>query len=410
MTILLVFSVALVIAVLVSEWTQRSVLSTSLLFLVAGLASGPLGFGWIALDPRAPLASRVIEFTLFLTLFSDGMKLALSELPGIWRLSGRALIFGMPLSLVGTAVLAHAFAGLDWPDAWLIGAVLAPTDPVFAAALLGRQEVPKRLRRLLNVESGLNDGLALPLVLLLLASAGGRAFDPTTIGGELMLGFALGVAIPWSVLRLEASRMFAAGIVYRPLLAFSIALVLHAITSASRANSFLAAFTAGIVVASTSDRVRDDFHRFGESITELAKLMALLLFGALVTPTSIADVGFGAWMFAVAVLVLVRPIAVGISLLGSRLDRREAVAAAWFGPKGFASVVYSLLVLKSDIRGGEHLFHVAAMVIALSITVHSTSDIWVARWFRSAEPEPSGQSASERGRPETPGTGSAHDR
>ena len=117
--------------------------------------------------------STLADLALFTVLFVDGGRLSLRELRAGWRLSGRALGLGMPLALVLVAVATHYLVGLDWTTALLVGAILSPTDPVFASAIVGRSEVPQRLRRLLNVESGVNDGLALPFVLIFLALATG---------------------------------------------------------------------------------------------------------------------------------------------------------------------------------------------------------------------------------------------
>lgn len=172
MTALLVFAVTLFAAVLLSELARRSVLSMAVVFLVAAFVSGRGMTGWIQLDARDAIVERLAELALFSIRFSDGMRLNLRELASRWRLPGRALIVGLPLTLVGTALLARDVAGLSWLDALLVGAVLSPTDPVFAAAITSRDEIPSRLRHLLNVESGINDGLALPIVLALIALAG----------------------------------------------------------------------------------------------------------------------------------------------------------------------------------------------------------------------------------------------
>jgi len=388
METLLVFAVVLLFAVLLSGLASRSVLSTSVLFLAAGMATGPAGAGWIRFEPTDPFVERIADLALFSVLFTDGMRVGVRELARAWRLPGRALLFGLPLTLLGVAALARALIGFDWADALLVGAVLAPTDPVFAAAIVGREEVPARLRRLLNVESGLNDGLALPVVLALLTHAGVGHASLGALLAEVALGIALGVAIPWAVLRLEASLAFQAHAVYEPLLAFSVALLLYALTALTHANAYLAAFAGGITVVSVSPRARESFRRFGEVVTELLKLAALLVFGALVTPASVAGFSAGAWLFVLLVLLLARPVAVGLSLAGSPLGWREVASAAWFGPKGFASVVYALLILESGLAEGPRIFHVVAAVMALSIVAHSSTDVLVARWLRpSDEPE-----------------------
>jgi len=167
--ILLAFAALLFGAVLLSSSAQRSVLSTAVLFLVAGFVLGKGTAGLIVVRPDEPLVAQFTELALFSVLFTDGMRFPLRHLKEIWRLPGRALLYGMPLTLFGTALVAYFLVGLSWVEAALVGAVLSPTDPVFASALVGNDKVPGRLRHLLNVESGVNDGLALPFVIVLLA-------------------------------------------------------------------------------------------------------------------------------------------------------------------------------------------------------------------------------------------------
>ena len=173
-TLLLCFAVLLLFGVLISERAQRTVLSTAVLFLVGGFLLGPGVFDVIAVSSGDPVVSGLAELALFSVLFTDGMRVGFKDLRRAWRLPGRALLFGLPLTLALTAVFAHYIVGLPWLESFLLGAILAPTDPVFAAAIVGREEVPGRLRHLLNVESGVNDGLALPFVLVLLALPAGR--------------------------------------------------------------------------------------------------------------------------------------------------------------------------------------------------------------------------------------------
>ena len=381
MNVVLVFAVALLAATLVSELASRSVLSTAVLFLCAGAITGPLGFDWVRLQPEDRAVETLVDVALFSVLFTDGMQLGVRKLAEAWRLPGRALLLGMPLSFVATAVLAHWLTGLHWPESFLLGAVLAPTDPVFAGAIVGREEVPERLRHLLNVESGLNDGLALPVVLGLLAFAGGGEVQAPALLIEVLIGLGIGIAVPWLVLKLAASRPFNVHEIYEPLLAFAIALLVFALTSLAGGNAFLAAFSAGVTVATVSDKASSDFKRFGAVVAELTKLAALLVFGAMLTPSTFADFDTGAWLFVPLALLLPRPAGVLPALIGSPLDRRETLAAAWFGPKGFASVAYALLLRKSGLEQRDYLFHLIAAVITLSIVAHASTDVVIARWF-----------------------------
>ena len=181
MTVLLVFAAVLLGAVLLSDLAQRSVLSTAVLFLAAGFVLGPSLVGVLpAGGADEDLVRRLAELALFAVLLTDGARVGARQLVSAWGLPGRALLLGMPLVFVLTALAAWGIAGLGWVEAALLGAVLAPTDPVFASAIVGREEVPARLRHLLNVESGINDGLALPVVLVLLSVLGGES---TTVDG-----------------------------------------------------------------------------------------------------------------------------------------------------------------------------------------------------------------------------------
>lgn len=384
MVVLLAFSATLLVAVMVSALAHRSVLSTAVLFLLAGVLLGSGVLNVVSVGPQDPLVAIFAELALFSVLFTDGMRVTAEDLRSA-ALPARALAMGLPITLALTAGLGHFVAGLPWAQSLLIGAVLSPTDPVFAAAIVGRDEVPRRLRRLLNVESGLNDGLALPVVVVLLAVVGGGPVPAGRLGAELAAGLALGVALPWAAIRLERLPVLGAAPLYEPLNAFAIGLLVLSVASLTKANEFLAAFAAGITVGTVSPAVRAAFHQFGDLTAELLKLAALLLFGALISPSFLGGIPLSGYVFAVLVLVVVRPVALAVALFRTGIGRREWLAAAWFGPKGFASVVYGLLILESGVAGADRLFRLTAIVIVLSVLAHASTDVVVARWFRPAK-------------------------
>lgn len=380
--LLTAFAVVLLGAVLLSGLANRTILSTAALFLVAGFVLGDGVLGVVSLSPDDDLVAGLAELALFTVLFSDGMRVGWQDLRSAWRLPGRALGWGLPLTLAITALAAHYLVGLGWAESLLIGAVLAPTDPVFAAALVGNEKVPPRLRQLLNVESGVNDGLALPFVIVFLAvAAGSHDLHLGELALELGIGILIGVAIPWLAIKLEQTRWFAASTQYEPLNGLAIGLLVFAAGKATHGNLFLAAFAAGITVATLGPRQRETFEHFGELIAELFKLAALLVFGVLITPALLGSVGWTGWLFALAALFVARPVAIGLSFLRSGLSVREQAAVAWFGPKGFASVVYGLLVLSAGIAASQQVFQLVAVTIVLSILLHSSTDIVVARGF-----------------------------
>lgn len=389
MTLLLTYAVVLLAAVLVSALAHRTVLSTAVLFLAAGFVLGNEVTGVLDIRPQDDIVATLAELALFGVLFTDGMRVGLRDLTSAWRLPGRALLAGLPMTLLLTALLAHYVAGLDWPEAFLIGAVLAPTDPVFAAALVGNERVPYRLRHLLNVESGVNDGMALPFVIVLLEVAkDSDDLHLAELGTEIAIGLGIGIAVPWIAIRLERTPMFAAASHYRAINAIAIGLLVYALGTATHGNLFLAAFAAGVTIATIGQQEKEAFHEFGELMAELLKLAALLVFGALISPQFLGEIPWTGWVFAVLALIVVRPVALGIAFVGSGLSVREQAAAMWFGPKGFASVVYGLLVLNSGIPAADEIFHLVALTITLSIIAHSSTDVVIARQFDESHEAP----------------------
>ncbi|SEP57162.1 cation:proton antiporter [Streptomyces radiopugnans] len=385
MVLVMVFGVALLIAVLLSGLAARSVLSTSLLFLVGGALVSDGFLGLIHITPDSDIVATTADLALFAVLFTDGMHVSFPALRRAWRNPVRALGLGMPLAFLGVALLAHFLVGLDWTTSFLVGAVLAPTDPVFASAIVGREEVPAKLRQLLNIESGVNDGLALPFVLILIAAAApaGHAEDAdfAAIATELVLGLLFGVLLPLLANWLVRFRLLGAEPRLQPLLPLAVGVTLYAACHLTHANPYLAAFSAGAVIAAVSPEAKEAFEPLGESLAELAKFAALLVFGALLTPQLFGDLSLGGYAVAVLAIVLIRPASMLLSLVGTGFDRKERLTAAWFGPKGFASVVYGLLVLQSGIPRAEDAFTLIAVTIAFSIVAHSSTDVPIARVF-----------------------------
>lgn len=382
MTELLVLGALLLGASLLSTTAQQTALSLPVLFIAAGMAFGPHGLGLLSLQQGSTTVEHLADLALFAVLYVDGMRLGLQDLRTAWRLPGRALLLGLPLTLLTTAVLAHLLLDLGWPEALLVGAVLSPTDPVFASAIVGREGIALPLRRLLNVESGLNDGLALPFVLGLLAWQGAHTASVPRMLMNVVAGVGLGLLLPWGCLRLQAwHRWQPPTPLYASLFTVAVAMLLYALARLTDFNEYLAAFTAGVVLTSFGGQLVQRFEDFGEQVSELLKLGALLAFGALLPPTLFTQSGAMAWAFAFLTLLVARPLPVLLVLNGTTLHRDERLAAAWFGPKGFASVVYGLLVLHSGLPDADVLVQRVALVVVLSMAVHSSTDVAMARWL-----------------------------
>jgi NhaP-type Na+/H+ or K+/H+ antiporter len=379
----LVFGVLLIVAVLISERARTTVLSTAVMFLVVGLV---LGSDWVpgpTIHPSSATLATAAELALFTILFVDGAHLGCHEIADAWRLPGRALLFGLPLTIGAIAVAAHFLLGLDWLVALLLGAVLSPTDPVMVRTILEHEAVPVRLRRLLSVESGLNDGLALPPIIVLLALLGVSSAHPLITVAELVGGIAIGVVCGLAA-ALERVRWLAIAASYRPLLGVGIAFAVFSFCGLVNANNLLAAFAAGVTLATINGELAEAFEQIGEPISEAVKLATLLVFGA----TMSIDLSIGTFAFAFVTLLAARPIALALAFIGRNLPRKEWVAAAWFGPKGFASLLYAALVVASGIPQGTRLYHLVGLVVLMSIVAHSSTDTLVVRSFaREQEPD-----------------------
>lgn len=393
MALLLAYALTLLVAVLISDLARRTVLSTAVLFLGAGLLIGSQAIGALA-KPNTSLLQWLAELALFSVLFSDGMRTGgVEQIRQNWHGPSRALFLGMPLTIGGIAILAHFLVGFGWAAAFLLGAALSPTDPVFVSAIFAVEAVPARVKRLLNLESGLNDGIALLPVMLLLPGMGKAPAHTGRVALELALGVAIGVVIPWVGIALERSRFFGAAGIFEPLNAFSLGLVVLAVAYISGANSFLAAFAAGVSVTTFSRAVTESFERFGELVAELLKLAALLVFGAVIEAHLFISLPGKEYVFVVLATFGMRLPAIWLSFLGSGWSQKEIMAVGWFGPKGFASVVYGILILNIGTPESRHMAHLVALAITASISVYSSTDIFVGRWFK---PKPSTELEQDR--------------
>jgi sodium/hydrogen antiporter len=398
--IVLSFGVVLLLAALASGLAHRSVLSTAVLFLAAGFVLGDGALGVVELTPESAVVHRFVEIALFGALFVDGMSVCVQDLRAEWRSPTRMLVLGLPLALVITAGLAHFLLGLAWQEALLLGAALAPTDPVLAQAIVGRKQIPFGLRHALNVESGVNDGLALPLVVVLLAIVADDPVSPISLFGEVAAGVTIGVVVPWVALMIGSLKPLARAQTYRPLYGVAIAFIVFGLSSITHGNEFLAAFAAGITVATVAEDVTAHTRSLLEPMAELLKLSALLVFGSLLSFTFFGDVPLQAYLFALAALLVARPVSVGLAMWHSDMATPERIAAAWFGPKGFASVVFGLLILSRDLSISVELFHLIGLVVTFSIVLHSSTDVVVAQRFEDEQDrrrQPSTASRSPRG-------------
>ena len=369
-------------AVLISDYAQKSIVSISVLFLVVGFITGPGAFNWISVHSDTTSIAELLRVTLFAVLFTGGMNISFKELLVSYKRPARALLLGLPLTITAIALLAHFLTGFDWIDALLIGAILSPTDPVFATNIIDRTEIPKGVRQLLNIESGLNDGLALPIILIILSVSGAVDVTFLELVREIGMGVLIGLAVPFIAIHMVKIPVFAKASHYRPLEGLAIGLLIFCLARVLNANLYLAAFIGGITVPSIDEKTARDFDAFGEKLAQVLKLLAIFTFSLLVSETVIhAQISWSLVIFTLLTLILVRPAILSLVLLGESLPRRQLLVAGWFGPRGFASILYGLVVLNSMVSERLQLFHLVAIVVTGSIILSSTTDILAVKWL-----------------------------
>jgi sodium/hydrogen antiporter len=381
---LLLIGLLLAVGAGLSGWLRGTVLSISVLSVAAGI--GLALAGTISADPGSEIVVISVELALVLTLFADGLFVEDELLRRYWGPAARALVVAMPITLVLLAVLAKVlFPDLSWPEAFLLGAVLSPTDPVVTSAVVTSPRVPRRTRHTLNLESGLNDGLALPFVLFFLAASvpgGDPGREAVSLLGEVLFGAAIGVALAVAAGRL-LPYLPGGGIAhkYEGTYALGLGLLAFGLADVTWGNGLIAAFVAGIVLAFTRHEVPTTFRDFNESVSAMFQIVTFVIFGALIVATGWHGNTWALAAFVLFALLVARPFAVFVSFVGVDLPRPEKIFVAWFGPKGVASMLFALFVLNSADPNRTIVFDVASFVILASIFAHGLTDTVGARWI-----------------------------
>jgi sodium/hydrogen antiporter len=378
----LLFGGLLAVVAALSGLIQGTVLSASVLSVALGI--GLAATGVVDVDATDQSIVELVELALILTLFSDGMFVERELLRRHWSPVARALVIAMPITMALLALAAKAlFPELTWAEAFLLAAVLAPTDPVVTSAVVTSKLVPSAVRHTLNLESGLNDGLALPFVLffLVLASPGGDAgTEAAKLAGEALVGAAIGLGFGALGGRLH-HRLPGGGLTarYEGIYAVGFALVAFGLADVTFGNGLIAAFVCGIAMGAAERDVPDGFVEFAENASAIFQVLTFFVFGALIVATGFDHSIPPLVVFVIFALLVARPAAVQLSFLRTDIPRAEKAFMAWFGPKGVASMLFALFVLKSQVGEGELIFDIASLTIITSIVVHGLTDTLGAR-------------------------------
>jgi sodium/hydrogen antiporter len=380
----LIFGGLLALVAALSGLMRGTVLSASVLSVALGMVLAAAGV--VDVDATDQSIVELIELALILTLFSDGMFVERELLRRHWSPVARALVIAMPITMVLLAVAAKAlFPVLSWAEAFLLAAVLSPTDPVVTSAVVTSRLVPSAVRHTLNLESGLNDGLALPFVLffLVLASPGGDAgAEAAKLAGEAVVGAAIGVAL--GVLGGRLHRYLPGGGItarYEGIYAVGFALFSFGLADVTFGNGLIAAFVCGIAMGASERDVPQGFVEFAENASAILQVITFFVFGALIVATGFHHSVPPLVAFVAFALFVARPLAVMLSFLRTGIPRPQKLFMAWFGPKGVASMLFALFVAKSGVDDGNLIFDIAAIAIIASIVAHGLTDTVGARWL-----------------------------
>ncbi len=382
--ILLILLSAFVVYSLLSKWVDRTVLTLPIIFMVLGyLLTGPLHANS---DPAVIHEGKrlLAEITLVLILFTDASHVRFQLLRKSWQIPTRMLVIGMPLSIaLGTLVAYLVSPASGFALALLTAAVLTPTDAALGQAVVSSPDVPKHLSQTINVESGLNDGLALPFVLLgaILASTGAAGAHGTdglamSVVLQLTLGPLAGIGIGWIMAKAmdwsennNAMAEPAAGVVF-----ISSAFLAFVLAEHIGGNGFIAAFVAGMVFGNT---FRHDIHfisEFMEGAGQLLTMSSFFVFGAFLLPDGLQHMSWRVVLLGLAFLTVIRITAIYLSLWGTALSVREKLFLGWFGPRGLASILFTLIIMDEfDIPNEEELLACVSMTVMFSILLHGLS-------------------------------------
>jgi NhaP-type Na+/H+ or K+/H+ antiporter len=374
-----------------SRKAERSPLTPPMFFLAVGFFLGGEGLGWMHLDVDGAAIHFLAELTLILVLFTDAARIDLTCLRREGSLPARLLGIGMPLTIVaGAAVALSVLPQLGWTEALLLAAILAPTDAALGQAVVSNPLVPVRIRQSLNVESGLNDGIALPIVLVVASLAGAReaAGDASYWLRFAALALTLGPLAGWAVGFL-GGRVVAWGTrsgwindAFQRIAGLGLALLAFGAAEFVGGNGFIAAFVAGLTLGNTARGVCKCLYEFGEAEGQLLTLLVFLAFGASMLPEALPYATGGSVLYALLSLTVIRMIPVALSLLGTGLRLSSLAFLGWFGPRGLASILFALLVIEEGhLASGSMLMAVVVLTVLTSTFLHGLTAYPLARRY-----------------------------
>ncbi len=382
---LALIGLVILVSSLLSGAVERTGLPQVAIFLLLGAALGPAGLGLVDLSLESESLQVIATLGLVLVLFSDAIGVDIGELRAQRRLALYILGPGTLIPAILITVAAWLLLGLSLPAAAILGASLASTDPVLLRTLIRHPVLPSRARLALRLESGMNDVILLPIVVLgMLALQHGGSTSTSVIGervvGLFLLGPLLGVVAGYLAITLLDRVRKRVGVRrdYESLYALGVAFTAFAAAEAVGGSGFLAAFAAGLVIAALDVELCDCFLDYGEASAEMFLLLTFVAFGASLIWSGIT-VAHGLTILFAVVALGIRTVALLPVLRHAGLDPRDRRLIAWFGPRGLSSLLLVLLPVFAGIEGADQLFAVTCLVVLISVVIHGGGIAWYLR-------------------------------
>ena len=382
----LVFAIiplAIFLFALISGRLQSSIITPPMAFVAVGLLIGPIGLGMFHIEIEGELVKILAEITLVLILFTDASRIHLRTLREGYQIPLRMLGIGLPLTIASGAFVAHLLIPeFSFWEVALLAALLAPTDAALGQAVVSNPRVPVRMRQALNVESGLNDGLALPIILFLISMASieqdmsSTGFWVGFVLQQILLGAGIGIAIGYVGGKLIAytSKIGWMNYVFQEISSIALAIGCFAVAELFGGNGFIAAFVGGLTLGNTSREICTCLYEFIEAEGQLLALLTFLVFGTgmVVFALNHPEIHwFIIILFSLLSLTLIRMIPVAISLIGLKLRFDSQLYLGWFGPRGIATILFGLIVVEeTGIVHGDAIFAIAMITVLTSVFAH----------------------------------------
>ena len=395
--VILIMLGAIATYALISRRLSSSIISLPMVFAALGLLLGRLGLQLVPAETGNEIVQFVAEITLILVLFSDASQVKTALLKRSVAIPTRMLLIGMPLSiLLGTLIAKWASPDQPWALALLLAAILTPTDAALGQSVVTSPAVPKRISQSINVESGLNDGLALPVVLVAAIAAASEVLIAESIPNNVVL-FALrqitlgplaGIAIGYTSAKLLdlAIQRKTATMVEQGLYFLATAFIAYFGAELIGGNGFIAAFAGGLTFGNTLRAPSEFINEFMEGEGQLLTMLTFLVFGAVLAPIGLSHANWRTLVVAISFLTFVRILPIWISLTGLRLSSYEKLFLGWFGPRGLASILFVLLSIEQFVLPGQdELVACAVLTVLLSIALHGITAVPLSNLFRKAD-------------------------